>query len=107
MSRPEGFVNRKACWLRSLRRAMVKTVRRTIGTAAAVGGTWTRASRVAFFALVITLGSSWSWTSHAELPRPVVYVVPITGIVDLGLAPFVERVLQEATDAGAAAVILE
>ncbi|MCK7490417.1 MAG: hypothetical protein MZW92_00315 [Comamonadaceae bacterium] len=38
---------------------------------------------------------------------PVVYVVPIEGIIDLGLAPFVQRVLGEATDAGAAAVILE
>ena len=38
---------------------------------------------------------------------PVVYVAPIEGTIDLGLAPFVERVLGEATDAGAAAVILE
>lgn len=37
---------------------------------------------------------------------PVVYVAPIEGMIDLGLAPFVERVLREATDAGAAAVIL-
>ncbi|HZD40741.1 MAG TPA: ATP-dependent Clp protease proteolytic subunit, partial [Terriglobales bacterium] len=36
-----------------------------------------------------------------------VYVAPIEGIIDLGLAPFVERVLNEAADAGAAAVILE
>lgn len=34
---------------------------------------------------------------------PVVYVVPIEGIIDLGLAPFVQRVLDEATNAGAAA----
>jgi membrane-bound serine protease (ClpP class) len=34
-------------------------------------------------------------------------VAPIEGIIDLGLAPFVKRVLSEATDAGAAAVILE
>ncbi len=39
--------------------------------------------------------------------RPVVYVVPIEGIIDLGLAPFVGRVLDEAAGAGAAAVILE
>ncbi|MBI3064059.1 MAG: nodulation protein NfeD [Deltaproteobacteria bacterium] len=38
---------------------------------------------------------------------PVVYVAPIEGIIDLGLAPFVQRVLNEATDAGAAAVILD
>ncbi|MBI4529292.1 MAG: hypothetical protein HY695_36295 [Deltaproteobacteria bacterium] len=41
-------------------------------------------------------------------PTPsVVYVAPIEGIIDLGLAPFVQRVLNEAADAGAAAVILE
>jgi membrane-bound serine protease (ClpP class) len=38
---------------------------------------------------------------------PVVYVAPIEGIIDLGLAPYVQRVLIEATDAGAAAVIFE
>src|SRR3989337_4228524 len=35
------------------------------------------------------------------------YVAPIEGMIDLGLAPFVDRALREATDAGAAAVILE
>lgn len=39
--------------------------------------------------------------------QPVVYVLPIEGVIDLGLAPFVERVLGEAAEAGAAAVILE
>src|ERR687897_885932 len=38
---------------------------------------------------------------------PVVYVAPIEGMIDLGLAPFVDRVLREATEQGAAAVILE
>jgi len=38
---------------------------------------------------------------------PVVYVAPIEGMIDLGLAPFVQRVLSEAAQAGAAAVILE
>jgi membrane-bound serine protease (ClpP class) len=37
----------------------------------------------------------------------VVYVAPIEGIIDLGLAPFVRRVLDEAAEAGAAAVVLE
>jgi membrane-bound serine protease (ClpP class) len=37
----------------------------------------------------------------------VVYVAPIEGMIDLGLAPFVERVLREAANAGAAAVVLE
>ncbi len=36
-----------------------------------------------------------------------VYVVPITGTIDLGLAPYLERVLNQAEADGAAAVILE
>jgi membrane-bound serine protease (ClpP class) len=43
----------------------------------------------------------------AQDKRPVVYVAPIEGIIDLGLAPFVQRVLDEAAAAGAAAVVLE
>jgi len=39
--------------------------------------------------------------------QPQVYVVPIEGVIDLGLAPFVSRVLDEATRSGAAAVVLE
>ena len=38
---------------------------------------------------------------------PVVYVAPIEGMIDLGIAPFVQRVLNEATQEGAAAVIVE
>jgi membrane-bound serine protease (ClpP class) len=43
----------------------------------------------------------------AQPPAPVVYVAPVEGIIDLGLAPFIERVLSEAATAGAAALILE
>jgi membrane-bound serine protease (ClpP class) len=43
----------------------------------------------------------------AETSVRIVYVAPIEGIIDLGLAPFVERVLNEAADAGAAAVVLD
>ena len=32
----------------------------------------------------------------AQEKRPVVYVVPIEGAIDLGLAPFVQRVLSAA-----------
>lgn len=39
--------------------------------------------------------------------QQLVYVVPIDGVIDLGLAPFVSRVLDEATRSGAAAVVLE
>ncbi|CAN5325588.1 nodulation protein NfeD [soil metagenome] len=36
-----------------------------------------------------------------------VYRIPVTGTVEMGLAPFVERSLQEAADAGAAAAVLD
>src|SRR5687767_447376 len=39
--------------------------------------------------------------------KTVVYVAPIEGIIDLGLAPFVRRVVEEAEKSGAAAVILK
>jgi membrane-bound serine protease (ClpP class) len=43
----------------------------------------------------------------AQGARPVVYVAPVEGLIDLGLAPFVRRVLEEATAAGAQAVVLD
>jgi len=36
-----------------------------------------------------------------------VYRVPVDGVIDLGLAPFIARVLDEAAESGAAAVILD
>ena len=46
--------------------------------------------------------------AFAQEKRPVVvYVAPIEGIIDLGLAPFVQRVIDEAQAAGAAAVVLD
>lgn len=47
------------------------------------------------------------WAAAAPAARPVVYVVPIDGVIDLGLAPFVERVLDDAAAAGAQAVVLD
>lgn len=44
--------------------------------------------------------------SQADTQKPVVFVAPIEGVIDLGLAPFVQRVLDEATAAEAKAVIL-
>ena len=38
---------------------------------------------------------------------PSVYRVPVTGVVELGLAPFIERSIQEAAAAGASALILD
>ncbi len=63
---------------------------------------WTGKIVLAAFALLAILASTL-----AQDKRPVVYVAPIEGIIDLGLAPFVKRVLDEAAAAGAAAVVLE
>src|SRR5688572_31474349 len=63
---------------------------------------WRRA--LLCFSLLISL--NLGGTVFAQ-KTPIVYVAPIEGMIDLGLAPFVDRVLREATDAGAAAVILE
>lgn len=62
-------------------------------------------ARLVILTLLCLLGAAP--LAQAQTARPVVYVVPIEGIIDLGLAPFVRRVLDEAADVGAAAVILE
>jgi membrane-bound serine protease (ClpP class) len=64
---------------------------------------------VNYFAIIglgLLLSLTITGTTFAQ-QKPVVYVAPIEGIIDLGLAPFVERVLTDASDAGAAAVILD
>jgi membrane-bound serine protease (ClpP class) len=58
------------------------------------------------FLLALGLLSPFAPSLAQEKP-PVVYVVPIEGVIDLGLAPFVARVLAEAERTGAAAVVLE
>lgn len=67
-------------------------------------------ARLARFVAVGALASC----SLSAAPRPleaqgraVVYVVPIEGMIDMGLAPFVRRTLDEAEREGAAAVIFE
>jgi len=43
----------------------------------------------------------------AQTTSPVVYVISIEGVIDLGLAPFLSRTIREAEEAGAAAVLLD
>ncbi|MDP1571208.1 MAG: NfeD family protein [Vicinamibacterales bacterium] len=43
----------------------------------------------------------------AQPGTPLVYVVPVSGVIDLGLAPFLARTVREAEQAGADAVVLE
>ena len=57
--------------------------------------------------LIVFACFAWFASAPAQENRPVVYVAPVAGVIDLGLAPFVQRVLDEAAEAGAAAVILE
>ena len=66
----------------------------------------TRAYRMALLCFSLFISLNLSESAFAQ-KTPIVYVAPIEGMIDLGLAPFVDRVLREATDAGAAAVILE
>lgn len=52
--------------------------------------------------------ASWSlYAQPASTQKNVVYVVPVKGVIDLGLAPFIQRVLNEAQKHQAAAVILD
>jgi membrane-bound serine protease (ClpP class) len=41
------------------------------------------------------------------LARATVYRIPVTGTVEMGLAPYIQRSLKEAADAGAAAAVLD
>jgi membrane-bound serine protease (ClpP class) len=56
---------------------------------------------------VLFVASVLGTSLPAQTGRQVVYVVPIAGVIDLGLAPFVARVLDEAAGAAATAVILD
>ena len=59
--------------------------------------------------LAAATAAAWTapGTATGQPARTVVYVAPIEGIIDLGLAPFVDRVLAEASREQAAAVVLE
>ncbi len=57
--------------------------------------------------LLVCLGASNVRSATAETSAAAVYVVPIEGMIDLGLAPFLARTIREAEEAGAAAVLLD
>lgn len=67
--------------------------------------------RFALGVLVAVLLAFLGWTDihgvTAETSTPIVYVVPIEGMIDLGLAPFLSRTIREAKESGAAAVLLD
>ncbi len=56
--------------------------------------------------LLLAVAGAWE-RATAQPPRPVVYVMPIEGLIDLGVAPFLARTIREAQEAGAAAVLLD
>jgi membrane-bound serine protease (ClpP class) len=69
------------------------------------------AALVAAFAVTfVWLGSSLFGArpdTGQTTPHGVVYRVPVTGVIELGLAPFIERSIREAREHGAHVVILE
>jgi membrane-bound serine protease (ClpP class) len=74
---------------------------------------WTLAGAIRVWALIIVVvGSLASHVTSAQTEpgssgSGAVYVVPITGTIDLGLAPYLNRVLAQAEAEGAAAVLLQ
>lgn len=57
--------------------------------------------------MLLLIGFATVGLPSAQAQRPLVYVVPIEGVIDLGLAPFLARTIREAERAGAAAVVLD
>lgn len=77
--------------------------RRWLSPFMARGSLWRAiTARVLLLAGLATVG-----LPSAQTPRPLVYVVPVEGTIDLGLAPFVARTIRDAEQAGAAAVVLD
>lgn len=62
---------------------------------------------VGLSALTLGLALAFVGSGVAQDEDGAVHIVPITGEIDLGIAPFLERALSEADEAGAAAVVLE
>ena len=46
-------------------------------------------------------------TTASAAQEPVIYRIPVNGVIELGLAPFVERSIREAEKQGARAILLE
>ena len=57
--------------------------------------------------LLLTLALLLSGAHEASAQAPVVYRLPVSGVIENGLAPFIARGLREAAAAGAAAIYLD
>jgi membrane-bound serine protease (ClpP class) len=77
--------------------------RRWLSAFVARGFSW----RAITACMLLLTGLATVGLPSAQTPRPLVYVVPIDGMIDLGLAPFLARTIREAEQAGAAAVVLD
>lgn len=62
--------------------------------------------RFSFAIVAGALAAALAAAAEAQSSGPV-YRVPVTGVVELGMAPFIERSLEEAAAAGASAVVLD
>ena len=63
---------------------------------------WVRCLYAAGLALLVHTGSTRELGAQA---RQIVYVVPVNGIIDMGLAPFIQRILNQAASDRAASSI--
>src|SRR5918998_1419637 len=74
---------------------------------------WTLARSIRIWALIVLAAVSLASHSTSAQSEPgatavgAVYIVPITGTIDLGLAPYLSRVLDQAEAEGAAAGFLQ
>ena len=59
-------------------------------------------------AAAVLFGGLLGWPSGAHAQdAPLVFRVPVTGVVEMGLAPFIERAIREAEDAGVNVIVLD
>jgi membrane-bound serine protease (ClpP class) len=67
--------------------------------------------RMFLLAALIMIGVFAAGTVRAQdrepADPPTVYVISVTGVIDLGLAPYMQRALDLAADSGAVGVIIE
>ena len=59
-------------------------------------------------AAAVLVGGLVGWPSGAlAQDAPLVFRVPVTGVVEMGLAPFIERAIREAESAGVSVIVLD
>ena len=68
---------------------------------------WCRSLRLCVAAVLLVLATGLTFARAVGDDRATVYVIPIDGVIDLGLAPYVVRTLAEAAAQQAAAVVLD